>query len=143
MVGISMKTYAKSSFKKLVLMFTLVLFSACSNFEGEHSIPNQKNLSPKGMLSFEGSVFVALTKPSPKLWELAGWQISRNSVQVAEDRVPKDCTLYPHEGVEDQWIGSCTGSTLIPQNGASHIQVMQTLPDGNTILIQVAPTPDN
>lgn len=138
-----MTTYAKSHFSKIVFLFTLILFSACSTFQGDHNITSQKRHIPQGMVSFEGSVFVASTKPSPELWELAGWHIAKNSMKVAEAQVPGDCTLYPHEGVEDQWIGICIGNTLIPQDGASHIQVMHTPPDGNTIAVQVAPTPDN
>ena len=136
--------YGNLSLIKLVLLITLVMASACSIFqEGERIAElNNKSLNPQGMLSFEGSVFVASTKPSTALWQLAGWQIAKNSITVADNPVPVDCTLYPHEGVEDQWIGSCTGSTLIPSDGASHIAVMHTPPGGNTILVQVAPTPD-
>ncbi len=129
---------------KLVLLIILVMASACSIFQEGKSISelNNKSLNPQGMLSFEGSVFVASTKPTTALWQQAGWQIAKNSTIVADNQVPVDCTLYPHDGVEDQWIGSCTGSTLIPSDGASHIAVMHTPPGGDTILVQVAPTPD-
>ena len=137
-----MKIFAKSPIYILVLLMTLMIFSACSTFQDVHNSSNQKSIIAHGMLSFEGRVFVASTKPAPGLWQSAGWQIARNSMTIADDQIPVDCTLYPHKGVEDQWIGSCTGNTLIPKDGASHIQVMHTPPDGKTILVQVAPTPE-
>jgi hypothetical protein len=139
MLETGMKIYAKSIIYILVFLMTT---SACSTFQGVRSSTNQKSILAQGMLSFNGSVFVASTKPTPGLWQSAGWQIARNSMTIADDQVPVDCTLYPHEGVEDQWIGSCKGNTLIPKDGASHIQVMHTPPDGKTILVQVAPTPE-
>lgn len=96
--------------------------------------------SLEDMILFEGNVFVASTKPVVSRWQLAGWEIARNGNSIAGDQVPPDCTLYPHEGVEDQWIGSCTGSTYVPTDGANHIAVMHTDLDGSTELIQVAPT---
>ena len=139
-----MMNCAKFTLSLLVLLIATVMVSACSTHQ-DVKIPGQSNnktFIPQGMMIFEGSVFVASTKPSPGPWQLAGWQIARNSMTVADNQVPKDCTLYPHEGVEDQWIGSCTGNTLIPKDGASRIAVMHTPPNGNTILVQVAPTPD-
>ena len=97
----------------------------------------------EGMLAFDGSVFVASTKPTVSRWHLAGWQIARQSLTIEVDQVPVDCTLYRHLGVEDQWIGSCSGHTLIPRDGANHIAVMHTQPDGTSILVQVAPPPDS
>ena len=98
---------------------------------------------PASMVSFEGSVFVASTKPIVDHWHRAGWQIARQSLTVEVKQVPVDCTLYRHLGVKDQWIGSCSGYILIPRNGASHIAVMHTQLDGTSNLIQVAPPPDS
>ncbi len=97
---------------------------------------------PADMVAFEGSVFVASTKPKANQWERAGWQISRNSQKIEVDQVPADCTLYKHHGVEDQWIGNCSGYILIPKDGANHIAVMHTQADGTSILVQVSPPPD-
>jgi hypothetical protein len=137
-----MKKNAKLPINILLFILLLMIFAACSTFQDESSLSNQKIIIPQGMLSFEGSVFVASTKPSQGLWRSAGWQIADNSTTVSDDQVPVDCTLYPHEGVENQWIGSCAGNTLIPRAGASHIQVLHTPPDGITIIVQVAPTPE-
>ena len=136
--------YAKSPLIILIFLLFLLMHSACSTYQDgmKSGQTNNESFIPQGMLTFEGSVFVASTNPSPGRWKLAGWQIASRSMTIADNQVPFDCTLYPHEGVEDQWIGSCTGNTLIPKDGASHIAVMHTPPDGNTILIQVAPTPD-
>jgi len=107
-------------------------------------IPVKADRSPPAdMVAFEGNVFVASTKPIVNHWHRAGWQIARQSLTVEVDRVPEDCTLYRHLGVENQWIGSCSGHTLIPRDGASHIAVMHTKPDGTSILVQVAPPPDS
>ena len=127
---------------KLIVSIMLLIISACSSSQVSRGSSNQKPLLAEGMLSFEGSIFVATSQPSPGLWQSAGWQIARNPIAVVDDQIPADCTLYPHAGVEDQWIGSCSGYTLIPKEGASHIQVMHTPPDGEAILVQVAPTPD-
>lgn len=108
------------------------------------TIPVKADRSPPAdMVAFEGSVFVASTKPIVNHWHRAGWQIARQSLTVEVDQVPVDCTLYRHLGVEDQWIGSCSGYTLIPRDGASHIAVMHTQPDGTSSLVQVAPPPDS
>jgi hypothetical protein len=124
--------------------------SACSETAIEQSQPinqliseNDHEILAEGMVVFEGSVFVASTNPLPDCWRMAGWQIASKSTAISDDQVPMDCTLYPHRGVENQWIGSCFGNTSIPEDGASHIAVMHTPPDGNTILVQVAPTPDS
>jgi len=98
---------------------------------------------PAGMVAFDGIVFVASTEPIPDRWQLAGWRIGSQSQATDNDQVPPDCTLYPHLGVEDQWIGSCYGYTFVPKDGASHIVVMHTPPDGTTTLVQVAPQPDS
>lgn len=139
-----MTNYAKSLLIILVLLLAVPMFSACSTYQddGIRGQTKDNTIIPQGMLTFEGSVFVASTRPSPVRWQLAGWEIASYSISVTDNQVPADCTLYPHEGVEDQWIGSCAGNTLIPRDGARHIAVMHTPPDGNTILVQVAPTPD-
>jgi hypothetical protein len=103
---------------------------------------NAEQSQLEDMVLFEGSVFVASTKPITSRWELAGWRIASIAEAVKGEKVPLDCTLYPHEGVEDQWIGSCAGSTFIPTNGANHIAVMHTRLDGKTTLVQVAPSAD-
>jgi hypothetical protein len=140
----AMKISAKTSQLKLVLLFSILLVSACSTYQDDTKLghPNNNSFIPQGMLTFEGSVFVASTNPSPGRWQLAGWQIASRSMAISDNQVLSDCTLYPHIGVEDQWIGSCAGNTLIPEDGASHIAVMHTPPNGNTVLVQVAPTPD-
>lgn len=96
---------------------------------------------PDGMFAFEGRVFVASTHPANKRWQQAGWQVAAQAIVADGDTIPADCTLYPHQGVDDQWIGSCIGNILIPQDGADHIAVMHTRKDGTTSLIQVAPPP--
>ena len=98
---------------------------------------------PDGMVAFDGIVFVASTEPIPDRWQSAGWSIGSQSQATDDDQVPPDCTLYPHLGVENQWIGSCQGHTYIPKNGASHIVVIHTDLDGDTTLVQVAPQPDS
>jgi hypothetical protein len=96
---------------------------------------------PNGMYAFEGRVFVASTHPADRRWQQAGWHVATQAITADRDTVPSDCTLYPHQGVDDQWIGSCTGNILIPQDGAENIAVMHTNKDGKTTLIQVAPPP--
>jgi hypothetical protein len=97
--------------------------------------------SPEGMYAFKGRVFVASTHPANKRWQQAGWQVATKAIVTDGDTIPEDCTLYPHQGVDNQWIGSCVGNILIPQDGADHIAVMHTREDGTTSLIQVAPPP--
>lgn len=154
----------------VILFVTAMLVSACSEsffFTGESHLVNQvlsansdlienpqssaaKVISvkndrslPAGMVAFDGIIFVASTEPIPDRWHLAGWRIGSQSQATDDDQVPPDCTLYPHLGVEDQWIGICFGYILVPKDGASHIAVMHTPPDGTTILVQVAPQPDS
>jgi len=151
-----------TTLKKLVILSIFIVLSlfgsACSDsnrlignrniqdsdpFAGSDTIEGLADrFLPEGMLAFEGSVFVASTKPSNNRWYLAGWQIAVKPLILEDDSIPADCTLYPHQGVDDQWIGSCTGYTIIPRDGANHIAVMHTQPDGTTTLVQVAPPPD-
>ena len=126
------------------------VFSANSNLVYNPQSSTSKEISakddrplPAGMVAFDGIVFVASTEPIPDRWQLAGWRIGSKSQAADNDQVPPDCTLYPHLGVEDQWIGSCSGYIFVPEDGASHIAVMHTPPDGTTILVQVAPQPDS
>lgn len=98
--------------------------------------------TPEGMVAFEGSVFVASTEPDIVRWQSSGWRVSNKPYKSDDDQPPQDCTLYPHKGVENQWIGNCFGTILIPKDGALHIAVMHTALDGSTTLIQVAPPPD-
>jgi len=132
----------------LILIAVSLVASACSDSGQLISGVRDQNKSafadqstPEGMLAFEGRVFVASTKPVNARWHLAGWQVADQPVVGEEDSVPTDCTLYPHQGVDDQWIGSCSGNTFIPRDGANHIAVMHTQPDGTTKLVQVAPPP--
>lgn len=135
--------------RRLVLTLFLVLVipvlsSACSDFghrEDQSSAASRMQAKSDNLLAFEGRVFVASTKPENNLWQSAGWQIAVQPVAGGDESVPADCTLYPHQGVDDQWIGSCTGYTYIPRDGANHIAVMHTQPDGTTIMVQVAPPP--
>jgi len=91
------------------------------------------------MVAFEGIVFVATTELNKYLWQVAGWKISSKSIDTNNSDIPKDCTLYPHDGVSDQWIGSCEGYILVPRNGAKHIAVMVTDSEGSTNMVQIAP----
>ena len=100
-------------------------------------------INTEDMVAFEGSVFVASTKPNVNHWVRAGWQIAGKSLTFEVDQVPIDCTLYKHLGVEDQWIGSCSGYILIPRDGATHIAVMHTQPNGTSNLVQDSPPPDS
>lgn len=98
--------------------------------------------SDQEIAEFKGQVFVASTKVVETLWESSGWSISRIPIDTTSQEVPDDCTLYPHAGVKDQWVGSCTGHILVPRTGAKHIAVMLIAPDGTTSMIQVAPPSD-
>jgi hypothetical protein len=93
------------------------------------------------MLAFEGNVFVATTELVTGLWQSAGWSIGQEPVDTDPDDLPADCTLYPHEGVENQWVGRCLGYILIPQAGARDIAVIVTDETGGTTMVQVAPPP--
>jgi hypothetical protein len=95
--------------------------------------------SKDGMVAFDGSVFVASAQLVNERWKAAGWLISREPVDTDTQQISADCTLYPHQGVEDQWVGLCNGYVLVPKDGASHISVMHTAQDGTTTMIQIAP----
>ena len=134
--------------KITILCTLLLLISACTNgifSTSTSSVDHLSQTSPKttsaDLVAFEGQVFVASTKPETSLWRAAGWQVAGQPFNGDENSVPPDCTLYPHQGVDDQWIGSCSGFTSIPRQGAVHIAVMHTKPDGTTDLVQVAPPP--
>lgn len=94
------------------------------------------------MAEFEGQVFVATTDLVEELWESSGWAISNQPLDTDTQDLPEDCTLHPHSGVKDQWVGSCSGYVLIPRSGAKHIAVMLTSLDGSTTMVQIAPPPD-
>jgi hypothetical protein len=98
--------------------------------------------SQDGMIEFDGSVFVAAAGLVSSRWLAAGWIISEQPVNTDTEQVPSDCTLYPHQGVPDQWVGNCTVLIRIPEDGASHISVMHTGQDGTTTMVQIAPPPD-
>ena len=104
---------------------------------------NTETTPPDGMVAFDGEVFVASTEVVTSRWQSAGWRIGDQALDTESQDVPPDCTLYPHAGVDNQWIGSCRGYVLVPQDGASHIDVILTHPDGSTTLIQVAPPSDS
>lgn len=99
--------------------------------------------APQGMVAFQGSVFVASTELISNLWQRAGWRIGEQPVDTDAQELPPDCTLYPHQGVKDQWVGRCTGYILVPQEGAAHIAVVVINPDGSTSMVQVAPPGGN
>ena len=131
-----------------ILLILSLISSACS--DSSMVIGRRKNansalvsaqLKSGNLLIFEGEVFVASTRPEKNRWQSAGWQISEQFVTGGDELVPANCTLYPHQGVDDQWIGSCSGYTYIPRDGARHIAVMHTQPDGTTKMVQVAPPP--
>ena len=134
----------------IIFLISLVplIISACSdssNISGLRKEQGSLQASVRGvpgdMIAFEGHVFVASTQPENNLWQSAGWQIASQPIAGDEESVPADCTLYPHQGVDDQWIGSCDGYTYIPSAGANHIAVIHTQIDGTTRMVQVAPPP--
>jgi hypothetical protein len=100
---------------------------------------NSSSSTSDGMVAFDGNVFVASADLIAERWQAAGWQISQKPVNTDIQQIPSDCTLYPHEGVEGQWVGNCAGNVLIPRDGATHISVMHTARDGTTTMVQVAP----
>lgn len=104
---------------------------------------HQQEQTPQGMVAFDGSLFVASTELIPDQWQMAGWRITDQPIDTDKQAAPADCTLYPHLGVADQWVGSCNGHVLIPQAGASNIAVILTNPDGSTTMVQVAPPPSS
>lgn len=95
--------------------------------------------SSSDMVAFDGVVFVATTDLDKYLWQIAGWRISDKYLDTENTDIPQDCTLYPHDGVSDQWVGSCSGYILVPRHGAKHIAVMVTDEKGSTNMVQVAP----
>jgi hypothetical protein len=95
------------------------------------------------MLPFNGEVFVATSAIISDLWLQAGWSIGDDPIDTDTQEVPLDCVLYPHLGVENQWVGSCSGKVWIPKNGAKHIAVMLTGSNGETTMVQVAPPPSS
>lgn len=97
--------------------------------------------TPDGMVAFEGKVFVALTVPKTGRWQQAGWRVGDQPVNTDIQQAPLDCSLNPHSGVQDQWVGGCQGYVLIPQDGAEHIAVMVIKPDGSSTMVQIAPPP--
>jgi hypothetical protein len=134
-----MDTSMKNLSKHLLLsIMALSLLSACDTTQGSTAAsPSQS------MQAFNGTIFVASTELVYDLWKIAGWQISNTPLDTDNQNIPLDCTLYPHEGVTNQWIGGCSGQILIPSGGAKHIAVMITHDDGSTIVVQVAPPPSN
>jgi hypothetical protein len=95
----------------------------------------------EGMVAFEGNVFVATSELHTDLWQSAGWSIGQDPVSIDPVDMPADCTLYPHAGVKNQWVGRCRGYILIPQAGARDIAVLLTDDSGGTTVVQVAPAP--
>lgn len=122
----------------LISISALFLLSACNVAQG--STPASTSQS---MQAFNGTIFVASTELVYDLWKSAGWQISNSPLDTDNQNIPLDCTLYPHEGVSNQWIGGCSGQILIPSGGAKHIAVMITQADGSTTVVQVAPPPSD
>jgi hypothetical protein len=147
-----------------LFLITVLLFSACSPLVGAGSTSlvesglggNDERIfqqtedpllsSPDGaaaqdMVTFRGTVFVATSGIVESLWKLADWRISDQPVDTDEKDLPVDCTLRPHAGVVNQWVGRCAGDILIPKEGAQHIAVMLTDENGRVSMIQVAPDP--
>lgn len=108
-----------------------------TNEDSDGDISN--NEASSDMVAFDGVVFVATTELDKYLWQIAGWRISEKNLDTENIDIPQDCTLYPHHGVADQWVGSCSGYILVPRNGAKHIAVMVTDEKGSTNMVQVAP----
>ena len=137
--------FSRKHFQRIMgFLIIILMISACSEsplITTDGIIQTASGSLSSEMAAFDGPVFVATTKPDHQRWLSAGWQISAQQVAGGRDSIPADCTLYPHQGVDDQWIGSCSGKTLIPRKGARHIAVMLTLPDGRTTMVQVAPPP--
>ena len=108
-----------------------------ANLNSDENVTTNEDSSD--MVAFDGVVFVATTDLDEYLWQIAGWRISEQVLDTENSDIPQDCTLYPHHGVSDQWVGSCSGYTLVPRNGAKHIAVMVTDDNGSTNMVQVAP----
>ena len=102
---------------------------------------SSQSYTPEGMVAFEGTIYVALTEPIESRWQSAGWRISDQPLDTDAQQAPADCSLYPHSGVQNQWVGACRGYVLVPQDGADHIAVMITNPDGSFTPVQIAPPP--
>ena len=102
---------------------------------------SSESTTPEGMVAFEGKVFVALTAPATGRWQDAGWRVGNQPVNTDIQQAPLDCSLNPHSGVQDQWVGGCQGYVLIPQDGAQHIAVMVIKSDGSSTMVQIAPPP--
>lgn len=109
----------------------------------DDSLTSSSPSTPQNMVAFEGTVFVASLQIVAERWKMAGWRVSDQPLNTDNQEPPSDCTLYPHLGVENQWVGSCSGYILVPRDGARHIDVMLTAEDGSTSLVQVAPPPSN
>lgn len=147
-----------------LFLITLLLFSACSPLAGagstslvesslsanderilhktEEPLPSSLDDSAaQDLVAFRGTVFVATSGIVKSLWRLADWRISDQPVDTDEKDLPVDCTLHPHAGVVNQWVGRCAGDILIPKEGAQHIAVMLTDENGQVTMIQVAPDP--
>jgi hypothetical protein len=150
----------------LLSLTSIILLSACSQFDSDSEIalaftdqsyaksdPSSEALvvgqtadenasnndSSSDMVAFNGVVFVATIDLDKYLWQIAGWRISEQYLDTENKDIPQDCTLYPHHGVSDQWVGSCSGYILVPRHGAKHIAVMVTDEKGSTNMVQVAP----
>lgn len=145
-------------FKRSILLIcaTFLLLSACApsndsanstdevSFTDSASAAEQQGQVPSDeMVTFQGTVFVATSDLIQQLWQDAGWRISDQPVDTDAGDVAVDCTLHPHLGVVDQWVGSCAGNVQVPKYGAQHIAVMVTAGDGSVTMIQVAPDPGN
>lgn len=145
------------TFVPLVLVI-LLLFSACSPLAGAGStslvesglsanedphLSSSNGPAAQDMVAFRGTVFVATSGIVESLWKLADWRISDQPIDTDENDLPVDCTLRPHAGVVNQWVGRCAGDILIPKEGAQHIAVMLTDENGQVTMIQVAPDPGN
>ena len=114
--------------------------NSAQNLQGSNSLTTSNTVSG-GMVTFYGSVFVAVSEINREVWNKAGWTISDQFIDTNTQEVPEDCTLYGHKGVDGQWVGRCRGKVIIPKDGAKHIDVMHTSQDGSTTLIQVSPPP--
>jgi hypothetical protein len=100
---------------------------------------NDPGAALAGVVSFDGTVFVASTQMVVDAWYASGWKISDQPLDTDLGPAPIDCTLYPHVGVSNQWVGGCAGHVQIPRFGAENIAVIFTNQDGVTEMIQVAP----
>jgi hypothetical protein len=142
----------------LLICATFLLLSACApssdstnsidevSFTDSASAAEQSQQAtsvPNEMVTFQGTVFVATSDVIAQLWQEAGWRLSDVPVDTDAGDVPVDCSLHPHLGVANQWVGSCGGTVRVPKYGAQHIAAMVTGEDGSVTMIQVAPDPGN